>query len=450
MNTAISTTYYKKESSILKDATGAEDAVKCEHVIPPINSHYLASVENLRARLPFDISIATVTLPPHEGILQKLESCSSAGFRMVEIMATDLEKVSAEDIYATCKKIGIQVSIYQPFRDLEGLDDSEFQKKLTEFESFLNTADILHTDLILLCATCRADTTNDRTIFIEQLRAASDVAAKKNKKIAFEALAWSSYINTLEAACEVVLEVNRDNFGICLDSYHIFSRNCSLKVLDEKMKNKVFFVQLCDAPLLKLSDLLFYSRNYRCLPMQGEYRNDLLIQKALELNYRGPLSIEVFNASFRKQDDGKSIADDAFRSLMLLQCSWMKILPRATVFKGVFLDKVETVTPNQLCNIGVLVSDKDQFTPRLKLFGYASNLTSISESASSGISKKLNLICKNRFEFNRLILYLRCVLGYNVLLNDESDVYNTFGLPLALTFGGQLDDLKLTLIVEVE
>src|SRR5690606_11774821 len=90
---------------------------------------------------------------------------------------------------------------------------------------------------------------------------------------------------------------------------------------------KIFFIQLADAPLLKM-DHLSYSRHHRNFPLQGSFPVIPFMKKVLETGYNGPLSLEVFNDEFRAAP-AKRIAQDGFRSMLYLQAELYpgKILP---------------------------------------------------------------------------------------------------------------------------
>ncbi len=56
--------------------------------------------------------------------------------------------------------------------------------------------------------------------------------------------------------------------GLVLDSFHILARGDTLDALPSVPVEKITFVQLADAPYMKM-DLLEWSRHFRCFPGQG-------------------------------------------------------------------------------------------------------------------------------------------------------------------------------------
>lgn len=121
-------------------------------------------------------------------------------------------------------------------------------------------------------------------------------------------------------------------FGLCLDTFHIFSRECDISGIALLPADKIFFIQLADAPILKM-DYLSYSRHHRNFPLQGAFPLIEFMQNVVKAGYKGPLSLEVFNDEFRAAPS-KRIALDAVRSLLFLQ---------AEVYGGEILPPAPTV-----------------------------------------------------------------------------------------------------------
>jgi 4-hydroxyphenylpyruvate dioxygenase len=81
-------------------------------------------------------------------------------------------------------------------------------------------------------------------------------------------------------------------------------------------RDRIFLVQMADAPKLDM-DYLSWSRHYRCFPGQGELPIDEFMQALQATDFDGPLSLEIFNDSFRA-GSARSVAIDGQRSLLLM------------------------------------------------------------------------------------------------------------------------------------
>src|SRR5699024_10294870 len=105
----------------------------------------------------------------------------------------------------------------------------------------------------------------------------------------------------------------RPNLGTCLDSFHILSRGHDPSEIQQIDGDKIFFLQLADAPDLDM-DILSWSRHYRLFPGEGSFDLTDFLTHVRRAGYAGPLSLEVFNDTFRQTDVYRTAAH-ARRSL---------------------------------------------------------------------------------------------------------------------------------------
>ena len=135
--------------------------------------------------------------------------------------------------------------------------------------------------------------------------------------IAYEALAWGRHVREYQHSWEIVQAAGHPALGVCLDSFHILSRGSDPAGIRRVPGEKIFFLQLADAPVLAM-DVLQWSRHHRCFPGQGGFDLPGFVEHVLAAGYRGPLSLEVFSDTFR-QAEPESTALDAMRSLLYLE-----------------------------------------------------------------------------------------------------------------------------------
>jgi 4-hydroxyphenylpyruvate dioxygenase len=150
----------------------------------------MPSLKTMMHHQPFETSIATVCL---SGTLpEKLEAISNAGFDAVEIFENDLIQFDGTpaDVREICRRLGLRISMYQPFRDLEGLTNPTIRKRTFErLERKLQLMKELDTDLILLCSNV-GECSADMDVIVKDLWEAGELARRYNMRIAYEALAW--------------------------------------------------------------------------------------------------------------------------------------------------------------------------------------------------------------------------------------------------------------------
>ncbi|MCS7478680.1 TIM barrel protein [Umezawaea endophytica] len=261
--------------------------------------------------------IATVCL---SGTLEdKLTAAAAAGFDGVEIFENDLlaSPWSPARVRRECAHRGLTIDLYQPFRDFEAVPPAVLARNLRRAELKFDVVEQLGADTILVCSSVSPDAVDDDDLAAQQLRTLAERAGERGLRVAYEALAWGRFVNTYDHAWRVVRAADHPALGVCLDSFHVLSREVDPVAIRTIPGDKVFFVQLADAPRLRM-DVLQWSRHHRLFPGQGAFDLTSFVDHVLATGYRGPLSLEVFNDVFR-QSDPFAAAVDAMRSLLLLQ-----------------------------------------------------------------------------------------------------------------------------------
>jgi 4-hydroxyphenylpyruvate dioxygenase len=175
----------------------------------------------------------------------------------------------------------------------------------------------LGTDLVLVCSSVSPHALDDDDRIAEQLHGLAARAGERGLRICYEALAWGRFVNTYERSWEIVRRADHPALGLCVDSFHILSRGSDPAGIADIPGEKLFFLQLADAPHMAM-DVLQWSRHYRLFPGQGAFDLPAFLGHVLTAGYTGPLSLEVFNDVFRQADPARA-AVDALRSLLSLQ-----------------------------------------------------------------------------------------------------------------------------------
>lgn len=262
-------------------------------------------------------SIATVCL---SGTLtEKLHACAEAGFDAVEIFEPDLlaSQSSPEEIAALAARLGISLALYQPFRDAEGVSEEEFERVLRRARAKFEVMGRLGIDTMLVCSNVGTASVDDDEVSAGQLRRLGELAQTHGVRLAFEALAWGRYVDDYRRAWRIARLADHPAVGVCLDSFHILSRGHDPAEIEDIPGEKIFFLQLADAPALTM-DVLSWSRHHRLFPGEGSFDLAGFVGHVLRAGYRGPLSLEVFNDTFR-QTDVLRTAQQAKRSLTWLE-----------------------------------------------------------------------------------------------------------------------------------
>ncbi|MEV0008414.1 TIM barrel protein [Streptomyces sp. NPDC051840] len=302
-------------------------------------------------------SIATVSL---SGTLtEKLTAAARAGFDGVEIFENDLigSPLGPEEIRDLVADLGLTIDLYQPMRDVEAVPEDEFARNLRRAEHKFRLMRRLGADTVLVCSSVSPYAADDDALAAGQLRRLAELAEEHGIRVAYEALAWGRHVDTYEHAWRIVESADHPALGICLDSFHILARGSDTTGIEAIPGEKIFFVQLADAPRMSL-DVLQWSRHHRCFPGQGDLDVTGLVRAAVRAGYGGPLSLEVFNDVFRQADAGRT-AVDALRSLTLLQEAAGLTEPPAPV------------VPTGFAFVEIATADTTRLAPLLTALGFA-------------------------------------------------------------------------------
>ncbi|HET8962042.1 bifunctional sugar phosphate isomerase/epimerase/4-hydroxyphenylpyruvate dioxygenase family protein [Nocardioides sp.] len=262
-------------------------------------------------------SVATVCL---SGTLeQKLHACAEAGFDGVELFEPDLvaSPASPEEIAALAERLGLTLDLYQPFRDAEGVDEDAFHDVLHRARAKFRLMQRLGIGTMLVCSNVATASRDDDQVSATQLRRLGDLAAEHGIRLAYEALAWGRFVDDYRRAWRIVEIADHPAVGVCLDSFHILSRGHDPAAIEDIPGDRIFFLQLADAPALTM-DVLSWSRHYRLFPGEGAFDLATFVGHVLGAGYTGPLSLEIFNDTFR-QTDVLRTAQQAKRSLTWLE-----------------------------------------------------------------------------------------------------------------------------------
>ncbi|GAA4972427.1 bifunctional sugar phosphate isomerase/epimerase/4-hydroxyphenylpyruvate dioxygenase family protein [Actinoplanes utahensis] len=277
-------------------------------------------------------SIATVCV---SGTLDdKLAAAAAAGFDGIELFENDLvvSPMAPAEIRKRCADLGLSIDLYQPFRDFEAVPPELLRANLERAERKFDVMAALGVDTVLVCSSVHPAAVDDDDLAAAQLAMLAGRAADRGMRIAYEALAWGRHVSTWDRSWRIVERADHPALGLCLDSFHVLSREVSPAGIAGITPGKIFFLQLADAPHLSM-DVLQWSRHHRLFPGQGAFDLPGFVKLVLAAGYDGPLSLEVFNDVFRQSDPART-AVDAMRSLIALEDRIAPHLPPAPALTG--------------------------------------------------------------------------------------------------------------------
>jgi len=214
-------------------------------------------------------SIATVSISGNFN--EKLEAIAAAGFDGIEIFEQDFiaDAGSPRDVGRRIRDMGLEIPLFQPFRDFEGLPKALRAKAFDRAERKFDLMGELGTDLVLFCSSVHPEALGGIDRAAEDFHALGERAAARGIRVGYEALAWGRHVNDHRDAWEIVRRADHANIGLILDSFHTLGRKIDPNSIRSIPGDKIFFVQLADAPMIEM-DLLYWSRHFRNMPGEGD------------------------------------------------------------------------------------------------------------------------------------------------------------------------------------
>ena len=215
-------------------------------------------------------SIATVSI---SGSLEgKLRAVAEAGFDGVEIFENDLLGFpgTPREVGRIIRDLGMQCTLFQPFRDLEGMPPEQLARAFERMERKFDVMAELGTDLhpavleLLAAGRCRPAAPDRRLVGARRARRQARHARRLRGARLGAAYVRSS--RCVEPRPRRRSSVDRPDSR---QLPFVGARHSEREHRRSSDVDKLFFVQIADAPRLTM-DYLSWSRHFRNMPGQGE------------------------------------------------------------------------------------------------------------------------------------------------------------------------------------
>ncbi|KAL4796835.1 xylose isomerase-like protein, partial [Aspergillus venezuelensis] len=195
-------------------------------------------------KIPY--SFATCSLgTPTDPLPQKLTLISSSGFSGIELAFPDLQNhastllgksiddhdfhslcEAAKDVKKLCAKEKLEIVMLQPFSNFEGWPrgSKEYKDAFERARGWISIMEAAGTDMLQVGSsdtplTKMSPTSEFRANIVSDLRDLADLLGQKGMRLAYENWCWSSHAPNWKDVWGIVKEVDRDNVGLCLDTF---------------------------------------------------------------------------------------------------------------------------------------------------------------------------------------------------------------------------------------
>ncbi|KAJ7632554.1 xylose isomerase-like protein [Roridomyces roridus] len=187
-------------------------------------------------------------------IFDKIRAAKNAGFQGIEISyfcLAEHAKQNGESLQeaahatrALLDELELEVVSLSPLMNFEGfVDRSVHAERLELAKSWLELARILGAPVVQIPACMMPDISLE--LSVADLIELCDLAG--NIGILYEFTSWSTLVRTWQECIQVALEVDRPNFTICLDAFHIGTFHYPLQFPTPHTASKFTLYQLTDA-----------------------------------------------------------------------------------------------------------------------------------------------------------------------------------------------------------
>src|SRR5690606_36470425 len=128
------------------------------------------------------------------------------------------------DIRAMADDLGLEITLFQPFRDFEGLPEPQRTQAFERARRKFALMQELGTDLMLICSNVSPAALGGIDRAAADFRELGELAKSFGVRVGYEALAWGRHVNDHRDAWEIVRRADHPGVGLILDSFHTLSR----------------------------------------------------------------------------------------------------------------------------------------------------------------------------------------------------------------------------------
>ena len=232
----------------------------------------------------------------------KLRAIKAAGFDTVELWRRDCEDGTTLGAVADLLiEIQLGIATYGPLMDFDGMPPGMREAKCTEALAMISEARDLRATTLHMPFSTHLETDATRTV--KDIRWLCRRAAEQGLLVAAEALAWSTSINSVAAAWDIIQDVGADNLGLAVDALHLSVRGEGPGVLSRVAPGRIVLVQLSDLRhKASREQVIDVARHHRQLPGDGYFPTGDLLACLAGRGYTGPISVEVFSDTYAAMD----------------------------------------------------------------------------------------------------------------------------------------------------
>lgn len=232
-----------------------------------------------------------------------IKAASAAGFDYVEIRASKLRDYLVNhkpaDLVELLKENNLKPYSINSIEHITFRTAADYEKIKAECEEFSRIAGEIDCPYVVVVPGKLPEKYSEKEIIAESVKVLNelaDIAEKHGVGLAFEFLGQEDCsVQTLDLCSKIVGEVNRDNVGNVLDTFHFYVGNSSFEAIDALDPDKLFIFHINDAedfPKNQLTDA------HRLYPGMGILPIKEIKAHFDKIGYDRMVSIEIFRPEY--------------------------------------------------------------------------------------------------------------------------------------------------------
>jgi 2-keto-myo-inositol isomerase len=240
-----------------------------------------------------------ITIAKQGTLIDHIEACAANGITEMEIRKPFLLEHlrrggSLEEVKAALDRCGVRPVCLNSIESIS-FNNKRGMRVLTEMSEYLfYCCRAIGCDCVEVIASFKVPTEDEQEIHTETVQALqqlSDAAKPYGVKLALEYMGVpASSVKTFNQALAIVNEVDRENVGILLDTWHHYAGGSGTDDILKADRGQIFIVHTSDCPRREPLEAL---RPESFMPGDGVVEIGAMLENLKKVGYDGPVSVEV-------------------------------------------------------------------------------------------------------------------------------------------------------------
>ena len=237
-----------------------------------------------------------------------IRAAQAAGFDYVEIWSAKLRRFLNErstndlqSVFKECSLTPLSINSIEHITFRNPLDYEKIRAECQELSEIASAIDCPY--IVVVPGRLPAAGATRNQIIAESVNVLTelcDIAGPHGVKLAFEFLGQPDCsVQTLGLANDVIRQVERDNIGLILDSFHYYAGNSTSDMIRATDPRSLFVFHINDAEDLPREDL---NDSHRLLPGLGILPLQEIVTSLRAIGYDGVASVEIFRPAYWEMD----------------------------------------------------------------------------------------------------------------------------------------------------